>query len=666
LRQRLELFRAICRAVSHAHQHLIVHRDLKPGNILVTEDLRPKLLDFGIAKALAGANVEPCDWTVDRSPMTPHYASPEQHSGAPVTTATDVYALGVLLGELLTGEAASGSPPEATALATVPTDLEAVLHKATAERPEDRYPSAEQLGEEIGRFLDGAPVLAHPPTLAYRVRRFAGRHRWPLTAAALVFLLVSSAALGLAVLAGELAQQRDRARLEARTSQQVTDFLVDLFAQSEPGNRGEREPSASEMLQRGSERIAQSFDHSPADLPVQAALLGAIGRAYQALSRFDDAAPMLDRAVKLQRAADNPAGSSEALLQLAEVEHQRSDNERAELLAHEALSGLAELQAGAAPLQARAHRILGAAATQRGDLDAAERWLSAALAAHQELFGGSSEAVGRDQSALAALAFERRDSAAAETHASAAVEAFQSALGPDHPQVLSALTSLTVALQNQAKLDRVIATYQDLLRRQRRVFGDQHETVAITLNDLGTTYYDLEDFQAAEGELRSSLEILYALGSEGTLSDAEISKNLARTLWEAGRQSEAIEQYRRVLEIFRQRVENTSPSLGAPLTFLGGALCSVGDVQEGEALLEEAREIYLASLGPEHYRLALLDGTRAKCRLQGNDPREARRLLESARARASEHFGADHRIVRKMLALMAEIPPDIEHDASGH
>ncbi|MEM1203375.1 MAG: serine/threonine-protein kinase [Acidobacteriota bacterium] len=647
LRSRLRLMQGICRAVSHAHRHLIVHRDLKPSNILVTPEGRPKLLDFGIAKVLPGGGPDVADWTLGRSPMTPRYASPEQRRGDGVTTATDVYSLGLLAIEVARARFGA-EPDDPRDLGDLPTDLAAVLRKATAEDPTDRYPSAEQLAEEIERFLGGLPVLAREPSRGYRVRRFVGRHRGAVATAATVFILALAAAVVLAGLSLELARQRDRARVESAVSRQVTDFLVDLFAQTEPGRRGAAEPTASELLRRGADRVQTAFENRPEDAPVRAEVLTAIGRAYHELSHFDDALPVLDRALGVRRSsgAEGP-DLAEALLRVAQTEYQRSDYDRAASLAREALAAIADLE-GPHPLRARIHRCLGLVLTRRGHLDAAEGWLQAAADADRKLFGERGEAYGMDRRALATLAFERRDAAAAEVHAAAALNALGSALGPDHPLALTALNDLTTALQNQGKLDRAIATYHDLLTRQRRVFGERHEIVATTLNNLGTTHYDLGDFAAAERAMRESLDLLEALGAGSSMIAASVANNLARALKESGRTDEAIPLYRRALAIARSRVEPDSPSLGSPLTFLGGALCSEGQVAEGEALLDEARDIYLAALGADHYRLDLLSATRSVCREKEGLVDEARALLAGALDDLVAHFGPEHRIVHKI------------------
>ena len=679
---RLVLFRDICAAVSHAHQQLIVHRDLKPSNILVTPEGKPMLLDFGIAKVLhtdAESSEEGArDWTIGRAPMTPRYASPEQVAGGVVGTTADVFALGLILGELILGapmvadtaadDSAPSGPARASLLAAlaqarVATDLCSIVRMATMADPAERYPSAEQLSAEVGRFLDGQPVMARPQTRRYRLRRFVGRHKLALGAAAGLFGLVLLAAISFALLARELAQQRDRARVERRISDQVTDFMVDLFAQNEPGSRDTIEPTASEMLSRGAERIRGLFadDASSEAARVHGALLGAIGRAYHELSRYDRAQTVMTEELSLARATlpDGAPALVEALLRLAATEAERSNLETAENLAREALAMLppdAEPSAREGPewldaggevsarhplaLRAWAQRTLGDALVRRGDLDSAEPLLEAAAETDRSLFGAQSEQAALSYGALAGLAFERRDAVASEIHCKRALEAFRHTLGSEHPRTLEVLGDLAIALQNQGKLDEAEVAYRNLLARQIQVFGPEHDMVAQTLNSLGTTYYDQEDFEAAATEFRASLEIFRTLTREPTLEVAGVINNLARTLREAGKTAEATPLYREALDIFRLHLDPRSPSLGAPLTFLGGALCSEGEggaateaaVAEGEALLDEARTIYLAAFGADHYRMGLLDATRSRCLVRRGRVADARRVLAQALA----------------------------------
>jgi tetratricopeptide (TPR) repeat protein len=271
LRARLGLFLAVCRAVEAAHRALIVHRDLKPSNVLVGADQQIKLLDFGIAKLLDAED----ETRTQHLAFTPAYAAPEQRSGGPITVATDVYALGVLFGELVTGlrsKEGNGRTPSSRisgdsdpALLPAPAsalrralrgDLDNIALKATESDPERRYASATALADDIERYLDGRPVLAHPPSRWYRAHKFVQRHRVG-AAGTSIFLLALFAALGTAL------WQANVARNEAKRAAEVQYFLESLFVPLQEGTSPAQAPTVQELLQRGVTRVNQGFARDP-------------------------------------------------------------------------------------------------------------------------------------------------------------------------------------------------------------------------------------------------------------------------------------------------------------------------------------------------------------------------------------------------------------------
>ncbi|HXV76557.1 MAG TPA: serine/threonine-protein kinase, partial [Candidatus Polarisedimenticolaceae bacterium] len=319
---RVRLFIDVCRAIQHAHQKGVIHRDIKPTNVLVTPvDGAPvvKVIDFGVAKA-----IDPLDtgqsWFTRRGVMigTPEYMSPEQAagSGTDVDTRTDVYALGLILYELLTGNAAidrerlrtmsleqirasirdeelprpsaryhstaTGRAAIARLRRTTPVglgrelrgDLDWIVMTALAKDRERRYASPGELADDLERHLDNRPVLAGPPTAAYRLRKFVLRHRVAATFGGSMLVLLIAFTIGMTVLAGRIARERDRANLEARAASQVSQFMIDLFEVSDPGEAlGETIP-AREILERGARRIEQELGDQPA---LQARLMATIG-----------------------------------------------------------------------------------------------------------------------------------------------------------------------------------------------------------------------------------------------------------------------------------------------------------------------------------------------------------------------------------------------------
>jgi serine/threonine-protein kinase len=312
VRARLRLFGVVCRAVEAAHRQLIVHRDIKPSNILVTADGTVKLLDFGIAKLL-----DDDDEKLTRSalvPLTPGYAAPEQYAGGRITTATDVYALGVLLHELLLGErpvATDPVPRPSSRVAELTTDLwqlpaprpslrvalkgdlDNILAKALAIEPERRYPTAAGLADDIERHLDARPVGAHPPSRWYRARKFVRRHRGGVVVSTLLMLAVL-ASLGIALWQANVARQSSMvARDEAMRANAVRDFLVSVFRGAQPGLPSDRRPGIEQLVDDATQ---QALADRAMSEPVRTDLLIALAEVGQSLGTYDRALDLLDEA----------------------------------------------------------------------------------------------------------------------------------------------------------------------------------------------------------------------------------------------------------------------------------------------------------------------------------------------------------------------------------
>lgn len=323
--ERIELFRAVCDAVHYAHQNLVVHRDLKPGNILVTGSGEPKLLDFGIAKLLApdvGAG-QPLTATGLR-PMTPEYASPEQVRGQPVTTASDVYSLGVVLYELLTGRVPfrlKGQPLEAVERAITDRDpvrpssiapqgrrlrgdLDNIVLVAMNKSPVKRYASALQLSEDLRRHLQGEPVIARRPTWSYLAGKFVGRNRVGLGIAAAFIALILGFAVNRAKLASDLEAERDLARRETQTAESISAFLQDLFRASHPGTADS--DTARQLMDRAVVEARSQLRDEP---EARAALLETLASVYANQGAYDKAEPLLAEALGLREARFGPASA---------------------------------------------------------------------------------------------------------------------------------------------------------------------------------------------------------------------------------------------------------------------------------------------------------------------------------------------------------------------
>jgi serine/threonine protein kinase len=556
LEGRLRLFRVVCEAVQHAHRALVVHRDLKPSNIIVSRSGNVKLLDFGIAKLL-----DPVAWDVESTAtraemrlITPEYGAPEQRRGGPTTTATDVYALGVVLYELLTGGRPSAfstttgvSPPGdgTSAPITLPSeavrrkaglratgaqtqepgagseasavtdrrklarrirgDLDRIVMTALRDEPERRYASAGQLAEEIERFLDGRAVLAQPDTLRYRARKFVGRNRLAVTAAAVLASCVTAFGIVAALQARALAEQTRLARTEQAKAEQVVRVLVDLFETTNPAIRpdGDRMP-IREFLAGAESRALAQLSGTPV---VKAKLQQVFGMIHWQRGQYTPARETLETVLAEQRRLVGP-------------DHP------------DALESL---------------HALGRVLYGMGDGQGARALLQESLDRHRRVYGDEHEKTARALFAFAPLA-PNLDAAGALF--SQALEVRQRVLPPNHPDVAMSLGALAQYHNRKADRERSRTLYQQALA----VFGSPvaRDPRALTLmNDYASLLGEMNLHAEAEAMQRQAIAVGQQVLGSGTLTVANLTNNLGTTLTSLGRLAEAEHAFR---EAYAQHV----------------------------------------------------------------------------------------------------------------
>lgn len=531
---RLRLFLDVCRAVHFAHRNLVVHRDLKPSNILVTEGGEVKLLDFGVAKLLEGGPAELATRT-GLLLLTPEYASPEQVRGGGITTATDVYALGLLLSEILTGRRAqpvadfspigiaravceetpvppSAAVPEPLAR-RLRGDLDTIVATALHKDPARRYASAERLADDVLRHLEGRPIQARADSFGYRTGKLLRRHRLAAVASAAV---LAALLVGLLFAMSGLVRARRaeaEARREAETARQVSDLLIGIFNVSDPDAARGETVTARELLDRGAERVQGQLADQPA---VQANLLRTIGRAYRELGLDERAQRLFEKDFAVRRALhgeEHPEVAASLTL-LAEMASRRGDFARSEELALRALA-IQEIRLGLDhPETARSLTAAGLASLRRGDLPAAQARLERALAIREKALGPDHPDLAGTLDDLATAHWQARDLEGARALSERVLALRTRHSGERHPDVASTLNKLALIEDQAGRFQEALAHHERALALRRSLFPAGHPDLAESLESFGDFLRRAGDLARARSMLDEALAIRGAAGSQ--------------------------------------------------------------------------------------------------------------------------------------------------------
>ncbi len=639
LRLRLALFRKIADAVHYAHQRGVIHRDLKPSNIVVTEEATSedgrstisglrlpeiKILDFGLARITAG-DVAAATLTTEVGVIkgTLPYMSPEQARGNPdeIDVRADVYALGVILYEMLTGcrpydvlkkslaeavRVICEEPPRPlgrtwSGVRKLDPDIETIVGKALEKEADRRYASAAALSDDVSRYLTSQPILARPPSTMYQLRKFAWRNKVLVGGVVAVLMAL---AVGTVVSTWQAIRAR-RAEVEARkdaeTSRQVSDFLVELFEVSDPGEARGNTITAREILDRGAKEIHESLADQP---EVQARLMHTMGRVYSNLGLYGQSASLFREVIELSTSTQGRTDPDtlKAMNNLAIVLNKQGTHDEAERLYRAVLEGQRELlgddhrdtlntQNNLALLLHNQHKLDEAAELMRGTLEAQRRTL-----------GAGDLQVARSMMNLAFILAAKEELDEAEPLLSEAIDLLDSIVGPDSPVALTARNNYAGLLVDRGKLAEAETVRRELLDVQTRVLGERHPNTLTSLNNLAYLLKRQKKLEDAEQLYRKVVELSLEVKGAAHPHTLLSMLTLGIVQRDRGNLTESHQTLSRAIRLLRENDVQDEMARGLLEKHYGRTLVALGRYEEAEPYLQRSLDTLTLVLGASHRR----------------------------------------------------------------
>jgi serine/threonine protein kinase/tetratricopeptide (TPR) repeat protein len=700
IRERIELFIAVCGAVHYAHRNLIVHRDIKASNIFVTEEGAPKLLDFGIAKLLAPESLShtlPVTRLQERI-LTPENAAPEQVLGRPITTATDTYSLGVLLYLLLTGRSPyrllsysqlqleraicmddptrpsqmvvsklkgesdidrsritdrRGLSPQRLR-ARLSGDLDAIVAMAMRKEPDRRYTSVEALAEDLRRHLAGQPVRARQGDWRYNTAKFLRRNLLPVMATASLFV-------GLVIIAGVTLWQnhriglaRDATAQERDRAQEVSAFMVDVFSRADPFMAQGREDTAKDLLAQGADKIKANVNLQP---EVRAQLLESIGLADRRQGLSETAIPLFDQAVNIRREA-RPVDNRRLAAALANLAQAQTDAGRFVGAEENIQQALYLSQYGDAPPSAETADILVQYGhfllNVKSDPERAGNLFTKALGIYRSVPGDQHLAIALTLSSLATPAIWSGDFVNAEQYQREGLNLLRSTVSHNYPDYATSLEGLGYILTERGKFDEAEQILNEALQVERGDFGADNQRVASIEANLGTIYQREGNPVRAMAVTEDALRIITArLGPThyqvGYYLDALANLNLI-----AGNLSAAENHARQALAIYAQSLPARHLYVAATRHLIGEVFLRRGQFAAAEIELRAALDLDLSLAGPGNWRAARAQASLGWLLISENKVAEGEPMLVAAQSQLSKTLGPQHPEVKLATSRLAE------------
>ena len=642
---RLRLFLTVCRAVAAAHRNLIVHRDIKPSNILVSNDGVVKLLDFGIAKLIEEGDDTQATGTV--GVFTPDYAAPEQIAGEAITTATDVYGLGVLLHEMLLGIRPTGTPTRRPS-SLIPTraatvirgddtgivypvaparlrsllrgDLDNVLMKALASEPTQRYVTAAAFADDIERYLNRKPVHAHPPSRLYRARKFVQRHRGGVAITAL-FVLALVGLLGVTLWQARIA------RNEAQRANATRDFMVDLFQTASEDVPRDQRPTPAQLVQEAAKRARE--DDNLAE-PVRAQLLFMLGKVALANGEYAEAEKMLNEAIVRDRALGIDTSSSEwldLLVQKGNLLQRTNRNNEADTLMSEVKPLLLSQDSEGA---VSGLMLLGATRAYGGHADEAVAIAQQAARKAERVFGADSVNGIETLTYLGQLCTQVHRYREGIALLEPAIARWHKLKLPEDDQLARTLLHLASAKEHVNARAEVEPIYRDAIGLMRRIYSVPHDRLATGLGSYARFLIGEERYDEAQAALDEALAIdIKVLGAEHARSAVLVD---TRALLEHARHDDARAEASAADAVqklaARSREAGFAPELTLARLHLAEIALGLGHLDDAAAQLAQASGDLPATFGADSAEAAEAAHVAARLQLARGDAAAAQAQAE--------------------------------------
>jgi len=615
-RQRMELFAQVCDAVHHGHQKGIIHRDLKPANILVDSHGEVKVIDFGVARGTdSDLAVTTLQTDIGQLVGTLQYMSPEQCEGDPhdIDTRSDVYALGLVFYQLLSGKLpydVSRSKifdgtrmireQEPTRLSSTSAelkgDVETIVFKALEKDRDRRYQSAVELLQDIRRYLAGEAIVARPPSIVYQLRVFARRNRGLFTAIAAVFVVLVGATIVSTSLYWKAQTQRDRAEKEAQTAQQVTEFLVGLFAMADPTEAKGNTITAREILDKGATKIREELKDQPV---IQGTLMNTMGRVYTSLGLYEAASPLAESALATRLATLGPkhADVAASLHDLAMLRKGQGRYDESVRLHREALAMRRELLGDTHPDVARSMTDLGDVLWTKGDTTSMKELSYEVLAMRRKLHGEEHPTVVEALNDLGTVVHIMGDLEEGERLLREALALNNRVGGDDYIKIYILLNLAAVAI-DKGDWDQAERFQRESVASARKLYGDEHPDVADGIERLGSILRVKRDYTASEVQFREALRIQRATLPEGHPSTSFTLCNFGHLMVQKGQPSEAESMIQECLDLRRKRFPTGHWRIAHAESLLGACRVGQSRFEEAEPLLVQSSAIISERPGP--------------------------------------------------------------------